>query len=155
MKADARMLHMIDARGHCPLNYVRKEHFDEWIQFLESKKDEFWPKRSVTIDGEQGPPQAALDGPNSRSSSEPSGSLPNEMCRMVSSGRMTPEETRLLMPDEETQETWDDSEFDSDDDEDDSEYDSDDDDDDYSLDEDGFEEEMGALLSALPGIAIR
>lgn len=145
------MLHMIDARGHCPLNYVRKEHYSEWIDFLESKKEEFWPKRSLTKDGEQGPPQAAVEGPNSRTLVEPSGSLPNEMARMVSSGRMTPEETRLLMPDEETQETWDDSDFDSD--EDDSEYDSDDDD--YSLDEDEFEEEMGALLSALPGIAIR
>lgn len=152
------MLHMIDARGHCPLNYVRKEHYSEWIDFLEEKKENLWPKRVLSKDGEQGPPQAALDGPNSRSLIEPAGSLPNEMARMVSSGRMTPAETLLLMPDEATQETWEDSDFDSDDDEedvdvdDDSEYDSDDD---YSLDEDGFEEEMGALLNALPGIAIR
>ncbi len=154
LKSDVRMLHMIDARGHCPLNYVRKEHFDEWIKFFESKKDEFWPKRSIAKDGEQGPPQAALDGPNSKTFCESPGSLPNEMARMVSSGRMTPEETRLLMPDEETQETWDDSDFDSEEDDYDSEYDSDEDDD-YSLDDEDFEEEMGALLSALPGIAIR
>ena len=34
MKADRRLFFMIDARSHLPLAYVRREHWDAWIGFL-------------------------------------------------------------------------------------------------------------------------
>lgn len=33
-----------DIRGHAPLNYVRKEHWGKWIDFLEQRKHMFRPK---------------------------------------------------------------------------------------------------------------
>jgi Ankyrin repeats (3 copies) len=33
-----------DVRGHTPLNYVRKEHWSEWLDFLESRKEMLRPK---------------------------------------------------------------------------------------------------------------
>ena len=33
-----QMLLMSDVRGHMPMNYVRKEHWKQWIEFLKERK---------------------------------------------------------------------------------------------------------------------
>jgi hypothetical protein len=108
MKHDARLVHMIDARGHLPLNYVRKEHWGEWIEFLEANKDIYWPPRSSS-DPEQGSPQHALEGPNTRPIPDPKNALSLDLARLVASGRMTPEEAKILNSEEEeaTMKTYD------------------------------------------------
>jgi hypothetical protein len=150
LKSDARLLHMMDARGHVPLNYVREEHWAKWIQFFQSSFDAYWPEE----DGEEkkGVPPLALEPANSRPLADPGNALPPDMAKMVASGRMTPEEARLLYPEKDNDaatqgtECEEESSWSSD-----SDYDSDYDDEDDSCCSDIFDEDgMADLLSGLP-----
>jgi len=38
-----------DVRGHTPFNYVRKEHWPVWRQFLEEQKDKLRPSKMLKI----------------------------------------------------------------------------------------------------------
>jgi len=141
----ARLFFLTDARGAEPLTYVRREHWAAWIEFLESVKNEYWPK--TTVDGDTAAKAAApalvQQPPNSRPVKDPANALTVELARMLVSGKMTPSEVQYLVA---TQGEDDDdcSEYSTEDD--DSEYDSDDMDDD---DEDMDEEEMKAILQSL------
>jgi hypothetical protein len=127
---DPRMFYMTDKRGALPLSYVRQEHWSDWIEYLESKKDIFWPKRNVDVDGDQEAPALTLLEANSIPMPDPKNALTAEMAAMVASGRMTAEEAKFLKYDKDD-ETCDSSDEDSDGDydSDDSEYDSDEDED--------------------------
>jgi hypothetical protein len=95
LKNDTRLLHMLDARGDVPLKYVQKEHWGEWVDFLDAIKDIYWSPRSSS-EPEQGPPQHALEGPNTRPIPDPKNALTLDLARLVASGRMRPEEAKLL-----------------------------------------------------------
>jgi hypothetical protein len=131
LAVDPRLFYIQDKRGALPLSYVRKEHWSDWIEYLESKKDVFWPKRKPEVDGDEEPPALTLLSANSLPMVDPKNSLTVEMAAMVASGRMTPEEAKFLKYDKED-ETCDssddcsDGDYDSDDD---SEYDSEEDED--------------------------
>lgn len=149
MNADIRLLHMTDCRGAVPLSYVRKEHWAAWIEFLESNKANWWPKRNLKKQGEEESPPLTEVGPNTRPLPNPANALTPELAAMVASGKMNPEEASFLTYDKNTDEsaTVDESEYDSDSDSEyDSDYDSEDDEDDFSLD-DG---EMEDILSSIP-----
>lgn len=145
IKADARMLHMIDARGDAPLNYVRKEHWGDWINFLDEQKDVFWPEQ-------EGKEEGAADNLTVETHAEttipdPKNALTLDLAKMVAAGRLTPEEAKYLVSDQKD----DDAESDSED-----EYSEDDDsdadghsDDEYS-DDDFDDEDMAVLLTTLP-----
>jgi hypothetical protein len=139
LEIDVRLLHMTDCHGATPLSYVRKEHWAFWIEFLEHKKEIFWPQRDLANDGEEEPPALAIVGANTKPLPTPANALTLELAGMVVSGRMEPEEAELLQYDQ-TDPTCDSSY-------DDSEYDSDDGSDftDSSFDEG----EMGCILSNL------
>jgi len=149
LESDVRQFHMIDSRGHVPLNYVREEHWSEWNQFLDANKDKLWPKDAKN---KKDPPPLTLEPINTRSLPDPAGALPLEVASMVAAGRLTPEEARILADDgdqtmemsEEGDDDLDESEFDS---EDESDYDSDED---YSDDDDDSDDE---LLNSLPLVA--
>jgi hypothetical protein len=96
LKSDARLLHMMDARGHVPLNYVRKEHWADWIKFFEANLEVYWPAE----DGPEnaGAPPLSAQPANSRPLADPDNALPLDMAKMVASGRMSSEEARLLYP---------------------------------------------------------
>jgi hypothetical protein len=157
LKFDVRMFHMIDARGHCPLNYVRKEHYGDWIAFLEKNQNKYWPKRSVAKDGEQGPPELVKIGPHTRFVENPKDALPDDMAGMVAAGKLSPKEARMLLEDNEATEAMsndgseDFSDGDSDDD-DDSEYDSEDDD--WSEEDEELGDELKDILGSLPKMAL-
>lgn len=149
IKADARMLHMIDARGHSPLNYVRKEHWGDWINFLDEQKDVFWPvQESNEEDGDD-----LISVPNAETTiPDPKNALTLDLAKMVAAGRLTPEEAKFLASDQ----TEDDFESDSEDDDNmcsddgsDSDVDDEDDDDEFS-DDDFDDEDMAVLLTTLP-----
>lgn len=143
LQADARLLHMIDARGHVPLNYVREHHWSQWIEFIDEQKDVFWPPLETT----QGPPPLALQPPNTFSLPDPSRAMPLELAKMVASGKMTPEDVRIMYPekfDDDIATVITSSAHDWDDDSD-SDYDSEEEEDD-SMDDD----DLNALLSELP-----
>jgi Ankyrin repeats (3 copies) len=101
VEKDSRLFYLTDSRGAVPLSYVRKEHWPQWLQFLESKKDVYWPRRHI----EQPAPALTLEQPNTRLAPQPENALTVELARMVANGRMTPAEATFLsydMPHEET-----------------------------------------------------
>ena len=129
---DIALFHMTDSRGAVPLSYVRRDHWPLWIEFLESKKDEWWPVRT-----EEDKPAPLVDvAPNERPVPEPANALSIELAGMVASGVMSPAEAALLMEGDD-----DDDEEDSDDEtsDDDQDVNSRDDDDDGSDDDEDSE----------------
>lgn len=143
LKIDHRLFHMTDTRGAVPLSYVRKDHWSDWINFLDSKKDVIWTPRNLALEGEEQPPPLTLEGANTKPLADPADPLTVELAGMVASGKMNPEEAEFLKYDR-TDET-----VDSDDDDDsgsecddDSDYESDSD---FSMDDD----EMADLLNGL------
>jgi hypothetical protein len=139
LEIDVRLMHMTDCRGASPLSYVRKEHWAFWIEFLEHKKDIFWPKRDLATDGEEEPPTLAMLGANTLPLHTPANALTIELADMVVSGKMQPEEAKFLQYDDVDGDTYDSSV-------DDSEYDSDCSDDSESSFDEG---EMAGILSNL------
>mmetsp|Transcript_11720 Transcript_11720/g.34432 ORF Transcript_11720/g.34432 Transcript_11720/m.34432 type:complete len:640 (-) Transcript_11720:29-1948(-) len=92
LSRDVRLLRVLDCRGSSPLSYVRKEHWSDWIDFLESRKDLYWKKRDVSEHGEEGPPMLAGISPNGRPVPDPDDALDLERAKAVSAGTMSPED---------------------------------------------------------------
>ncbi|CAB9513974.1 ANK [Seminavis robusta] len=78
---DIALFHMTDSRGAVPLSYVRREHWPLWIEFLESKKDLWWPPKT-----EEDKPAPLIDvAPNECPIPEPENALSIELAGMVAS----------------------------------------------------------------------
>jgi Ankyrin repeats (3 copies) len=93
------LFNMVDNRGSTPLSYIRKEHWAQWMEFLQSKKDIYWP----VVDKSKGkkiPPVVARELPNSRPPKDPANALPTEIAMMVASGTMSPIEARQIVHEE-------------------------------------------------------
>ena len=141
LRKDRHLLHITDCRGATPLSYVRKENWADFLTFLGSKKDVYWPPRNKNLGAEPVPELATLKS-NSLPIPDPQDALRPEFASMVASGKMMPHEAEFLRHDDSDEEssTLDDeseSEEDTEDDsESDSSYDSDDDEDDVQLEQD-------------------
>mmetsp|Transcript_23829 Transcript_23829/g.36756 ORF Transcript_23829/g.36756 Transcript_23829/m.36756 type:complete len:395 (+) Transcript_23829:61-1245(+) len=96
LKHDRRLINITDCRGSLPLAYVNKKHWKYWIEFLRKKKDEFWPRRDVKTDGEEPKPELVLKEPHSKSVPIPSKPASLDMCRLISMGKISPEEAFQL-----------------------------------------------------------
>ena len=93
IQEEPELLFMADCRGACPLDYVQKEHYSFWTDFLEHNADRFWP----CLDREQPQvPTAVSEAPNSRPIEAPHNALPCELAALVAAGRMKPEEALIL-----------------------------------------------------------
>ena len=123
---------MTDARGAEPLTYVRREHWAAWIEFLESVKNEYWPKVGAAP---QAPPPLTQQEANTRLIADPPHpKASTELARLIASGKMTPEEGLLLLTDDDDDDESsscgssedEDSDFSDDDDDDDTDDDDDD-----------------------------
>lgn len=99
---------MKDVRGSTPLSYIRKEHWNEWLQFLESKKESYWPTT-----GDKTVPLILQEAAHSRSPPEPKEALTPQLATMVASGKMTPADARLLLEDDDDETCTTDSAYDS------------------------------------------
>ena len=107
---------MLDCRGAAPLSYVKKENYQKWIDFLDSRKERFWPARDIATEGEERPPPLTLRPPHSIPIPDPVHALPLEVAAMVASGRMEPEEAIYLDDeDDDDSDDSDGSDLDSDD----------------------------------------
>jgi hypothetical protein len=139
LKRDMRMLHMTDARDAVPLSYVHKEDWKTWIEFLDAHKDELWPRRDVSKEGEQEDPPLALLEPGCCPLLDPENALTPSLAGLVACGKMSPREAAMMLEDDSSDEdeSDDDSEYDS---EDDSDYDSE-----SESDSDFDEEEMAFM----------
>jgi Ankyrin repeats (3 copies) len=90
IERDVGLFYMADSRGSLPLAYTRKEHWSAWLEFLESKKNLFWPR--------EGSGTAQSTGEDDRARADPCHSpLTIELASMVASGRIAPTEAQLLM----------------------------------------------------------
>ncbi|GAX10949.1 hypothetical protein FisN_2Lh479 [Fistulifera solaris] len=144
IKADARMLHMIDARGDAPLNYVRKEHWGDWINFLDEHKDDFWPVQEGATEVAK---DLTVETTTGTTIPDPKNALTLDLAKMVAAGRLTPEEAKYLA----SVQKDDDRESGSEEDDDDYSDDDDDDEDDDDFSDDDFDDEdMAVLLTTLP-----
>jgi hypothetical protein len=99
LQHDVRLLHIQDARGSLPLQYVHKDHWPAWIDYLESIMDTFWKPRSVLLDGEQGPPALVLQAPNSRPLPDPPNALSLDLACLVAAGKIDPSEVMIAESD--------------------------------------------------------
>jgi hypothetical protein len=95
LRNDAQQILMEDKRGQTPLEYVREAQAGDWIDFLESHKDEYFPAGGAL--------PAARDIRDSR----PNGSLPNPLNALplalagaLSSGQITPEKVSAMSAEE-------------------------------------------------------
>jgi len=152
LRIDPRLLHMIDARGNVPLDYVRKDHWAQWIEYLESLQDTLWP---LDKDAAQklAPPPLTLQPSDSRPVPDPKNALNLELAAMVASGSMKPAEAVRINLEEQTEITEEISDSDDEDDDDDcsSTYSDDDDyDSDASSSDDFDEDDLEDLLYSLP-----
>jgi Ankyrin repeats (many copies) len=91
---DIQLLFMMDSRGHLPLSYTRKVHWSEWLQFLQSKKDVYWPRGDPLCISKV--PEVALLQPNSRSIRDPDVTLTLSLTRMVAGGKLEPKEAQFM-----------------------------------------------------------
>jgi Ankyrin repeats (3 copies) len=101
------LFNMLDKRGATPLSYIRQENWAEWMEFMVSKKDIYWPTLDKS-NGKKGPPSITLDAPHSRPVPDPNNALTLDLASMVASGSILPMEARFLV-DEDTEEFSEDS----------------------------------------------
>lgn len=111
---DVNLLRVRDCRQALPLSYVQKQHWGEWITFLQARKEKYFPEHGSA------PPLLARQRPHSRPAPDPVNALAVDLARMVASGRLTPAEVAVLLgdhgDDESTDDDDDDDEGDDDDD---------------------------------------
>ena len=96
LERDPQMLYMMDVRGLCPLSDVPERDYEEWIQFLESKRDIYWPAPKNDKDVSLAPACITEELPNSRPVPNPKIVLPSAFIQMLASGRMNADEVMLL-----------------------------------------------------------
>lgn len=95
LRTDSRLLRICDCRGASPLSYVKRDNWSAWVDYLNSRKEEFWPPRDVNAVGLEGPPALVDEAPHTRPIPDPEDAAPLDMVTMVASGRLGPEEARL------------------------------------------------------------
>ena len=89
LKADRRLINITDCRGSLPLAYVNKNHWSEWIEFLESVKDVFWPIRDISRDGDEPKPELVCVKPHTNSVPLPRVSTSLQLVRLISMGKVS------------------------------------------------------------------
>jgi Ankyrin repeats (3 copies) len=94
LNMDKHLLFLADKRGHLPLSYTRQHHWSLWLQFLESRKNDYWPLH-CGIDGSDSP-NLTLLMPHSRPVCDPQHALSIDISRMVATGSLKPSEVELL-----------------------------------------------------------
>lgn len=87
------LLFMADVRGACPLDYVRKDHYDFWIDYLDAHINRFWPCCAEIV----GMHSKASCARNSRPIPNPANALTCDLASLVAAGRMKPDEALFLM----------------------------------------------------------
>jgi ankyrin repeat protein len=103
LKEDISLMLMTDCRGFLPLSYVRKEHWEQWINFLDTHKDTYWPPIEVFTRDANGKKERVkittdlvTQNPDSRPLPDPTNALPLDLASMVASGTIRPEEAAYL-----------------------------------------------------------
>ena len=95
LNIDKHLFFLADKRGHLPLSCVKSDHWSLWLQFLESKKNDYWP----LCKGHDGTDSHDLMilMPHSRPVRDPVHALSIDSSRMVAAGFFKPSETKELL----------------------------------------------------------
>ena len=96
LERDIRLLYMTDSHGHLPLSYIQKEHWSEWLQFFQTRKDVYWP-RTVRSDSSTAPPPLTLWKPHTSMIRDPDHALPIDVAKLVASGKLRIKEAKFLI----------------------------------------------------------
>jgi len=88
LQADERLLHIVDCRGSSPLSYVKRDHWQQWIVFLDSHKDLYWPQRDLGKDGEEPLPPLVTEAPHSRPIKDPPNAASLELAEQLAAGKL-------------------------------------------------------------------
>mmetsp|Transcript_7706 Transcript_7706/g.11710 ORF Transcript_7706/g.11710 Transcript_7706/m.11710 type:complete len:177 (-) Transcript_7706:60-590(-) len=88
---DRRLMNIVDCRGSSPLSYVKREHWNDWIQFFERVKEKFWSYRDVKSVGEEPAPELVGKAPNSITLTSPRTGAKIEDITLVAMGKIDPE----------------------------------------------------------------
>jgi hypothetical protein len=110
LERDPIQLFLEDKHGQTPLEYVRKEVANEWMDFLEEAANKYWPNRTASAAaGGVGQQLPQLISPKNRRPDghlvDPPKSLSVTLASMVSSGSVRPEQIAAM--DEITRRTYD------------------------------------------------
>lgn len=102
LELDPRQIHLVDAHGATPLSYVHRQHYQEWIEFLDFIVDDIWPPLHDCMNQEErdqhrGLPTLFLNEPHSHPVPDPPAPLSLKLASMVVSGRLHPEEASFLV----------------------------------------------------------
>jgi ankyrin repeat protein len=92
LNTDERLLNIVDCRGSSPLSYIKREQWEQWIDFLESKADRYWAPRDVSTEGEEAPPPLVRAPPHSHPVPDPKNAIPVDVAALISSGKRDPED---------------------------------------------------------------
>lgn len=92
LEQDPHLLFLLDARGHVPLDYVRKDDWETWVQFFRDRLDVYW-----SAPGNPEPSPLMTKQVLRLPLSDPENALPVEVAKLVASGRIKPEEAILLV----------------------------------------------------------
>lgn len=95
---DINLLRLRDKRGSTPFDYVEKRNQRQFIEYLLSKKDVYWPPRDPTLD--ELPPPLVLLPPHSRMIPDPQDPMSLDLVSAVADGKMNVNEAMMLYPDE-------------------------------------------------------
>jgi hypothetical protein len=89
-----RLFHLTDRHGATPLSYIQRDQWHEWVRFLESRKDLYWPHRYGADPLQL--PQVLARSLDLEELANPVSALPLEAASKVASGKISPEEAALL-----------------------------------------------------------
>ena len=95
IKRDWQQLFMEDKRGQTPLEYVRNSMAQDWLQFLDSYRDEFWPVGGKAPVVEKSLKEERADG----ALADPDHALPVPLATAVSAGKVTPQQVAAMTDD--------------------------------------------------------
>lgn len=92
LQVDKNLIFMKDIRGATPLSYVKKENHAQWIDFLMTAMDDFWPANGA--DGSQ--PPLTQQRPNTHQLPSQITNLSCEVISLIAVGQLPPNNERLL-----------------------------------------------------------
>jgi hypothetical protein len=109
LQQDLSMIYMRDHTGALPLQYVRKEQYEVWIQFLKSMLKVHWKPLDAQQQAQQQEQRSELTflPANCRPIQDPENALPIKLAKLVASGRMEPDQA--MIANDSFLEDWDDT----------------------------------------------
>jgi ankyrin repeat protein len=86
LNKDRWLLQIVDCRGATPLSYVRKEHWNDWKEFLDRQKDVWWPQIDLSRKDANSLPELVRLPPHSVPLPDPPGAPSHEYAKELANG---------------------------------------------------------------------